>query len=200
MKCWTSIGLLVSLALSSVAQAATWKSPDGNLSFDLPSDGSLVEVKNPPAPAVAIWETRSGGGRLVFLSQPNAQNHALILPALEKGTREAFPGATITSSTETSQNGVPIFTIAASIKPGGYVQQTIVAFNHTLYKLMAAGQKPIATDPHFSVSFQSFKILDPAPSSPGKWSANDIARKVGIIVVALGFVAFAVYVLRKLFA
>ena len=77
------------------------------------------------------------------------------------------------------------------------MQQTIVAFDHTLYKLMAAGQKPIATDPHFSVSFQSFKILDPAPSSPGKWSANDIARKVGIIVVALGFVAFAVYVLRS---
>src|SRR5437762_3545395 len=108
------VGLLWAL-VSCAVHAATWTSPDGKLAFDLPGDGSLVEVKDPPAPATAMWETADGSARLMFLSQANPQNTPLIPAALVEGTLKQFPGSTLVSSNETSVGGVRVYTIAARI-------------------------------------------------------------------------------------
>lgn len=195
MKIGTIISVLLSLAFSSAIHAATYTSPDGNIGFDLPADGSLVEVKNPPGPATAMWEVK-GGGRLIFLTQPDPQNHLLALSALEEGTRTSFPGSTLLPSSETTENGVPVFTISAVTKTGGHIQQTILVFNKTLYKLMAVGPKSISSDPHFSVSFQSLKILDPEPNSPRKkFSGPDMGAKFAVLIL---FIAGVVWVIRKI--
>jgi hypothetical protein len=189
------VGLLWGL-MSCAVQAAGWTSPDGKVAFDLPGDGSLMEVNNPPAPATAMWSTADGSAQLMFLSQANPDNTPLLRAALVEGTLKQFPGSTLVSSDETSVGGVRVYTIAASIKPAGYIQQSIVAFNGMVYKLMAIGPTQISTDPRLSGAFGSMKVLDPAPVAPEhKMSGHEISTmvaKVGFVVLVIAAVVRAV--------
>jgi hypothetical protein len=185
------VGLLLGL-MSCAAQGASWTSPDGKLAFDLPGDGALVEVTNPPAPATAMWDTADGNARLMLLSQANPDNTPLIRAALVEGTLNQFPGSTLISSDETSVGGVRVYTIAARIKPAGYLQQSIVAFNGMVYKLMAVGPTQISEDPRLSGAFSSMKVLDPDPVAPKhKMSGQELSMmvaKIGFIVLAIAAV------------
>jgi hypothetical protein len=194
MKSVTFKAGLFLVLISFAVRAAGWTSPDGKLSFDLPADGSLVEMDNPPAPATAIWMTADGSARLMFLSQANPGNSSLRLAGLTEGTVAQFPGATVISSNETSMGGARVYTIAAQIKGGGYIQQSIVAFNGVVYKMMAMGPVEVSSDPRLSIAFGSVKVLDPNPIAPPepKMSGHETSMmiaKIGFIVIIIAAVA-----------
>jgi len=181
--------------ISFAARAAGWTSPDGKLSFDLPADGSLAEVDNPPAPATAIWMTADGSARLMFMSQANPGNTSLRLAGLTEGTLAQFPGSTVVSSNETSLGGARVYTIAAQIKAGGYIQQSIVAFNGVVYKIMAMGPVPVSSDPRLSVAFKSMKVLDPNPIAPPE--AKMSGHEMSMMIAKIGFVVLVIAAVVK---
>jgi hypothetical protein len=182
-------GVLI-LFSASLAGATGWTSPDGKLGFDLPADGSMIEVKNPPPPAVAMWNTADGTGRLLFLTQPYPQTAPLDQAGLERGTLSQLPGGAILSSKRTALRGVPTITIAATGSQKVYVQQTVLAFNGMAYKVIAAGPSKGFVDSHFATVFQSITVLDPAPVIPrAKLSGHDAAIMMseigwGVLIVA----------------
>jgi hypothetical protein len=193
MKYSTMAAGVMLLYMAAFSQATNWKSPDGKLGFDLPSDGSLIEVKNPPAPAVAMWETADHNARLLFLTQPNPKNIPLEQAGLEEGTISQLPGGKILSSNRTTLGDVPTYTIAATGSQKIYLHQIVLAFDGTVYKVMAAGATPISDDPHLAGVFKSVTVLDPAPDIPGKtFSSHELSKKAGAIgVIVLVIAALA---------
>src|SRR4051812_44040780 len=135
MQRYASVVILILILFTSNAHATNWISPDGKLGFDLPIDGSLVELKNPPAPATAMWKSADGTTRLVFLTQPNPQNVPLNRSAFEDGTLKGVSNSTILSSDERSIGGVPVLTIAVTDHKSACLQQSVMTFDGTVYKL-----------------------------------------------------------------
>ena len=198
MKYLAVAGILMLLWAVSRAQATNWTSPDGKLGFNLPSDGSLVEVKNPPQPATAMWNSADGAARLLFIAQPNPQNMPLEQAGLEEGTIKQFPGGKILSSQRATLGGVPAFTIAATGSQKIYLQQTVLTFGGTFYKVMAAGPTPISSDPRFANVFNSVTVLDPNPVVPGSHlSDHDLSVKAGEIGFAVLLIAAVVMFVRR---
>ena len=178
--------LALILCLAGVASAATWTSPDRMVSFDVPTTAGLIPIKDPPAPAIALWEAIDGQSRLVFVISPNPKNTPIDKAGLEEGTVTQFPGGSIVSSTVTTISGVHVYTIAATNSTkDAYLQQSIANFNGSVYKLMAAGPKPIASDPRLNGSFASFNILDPNAKEPGGMSMHDWSKSLGGIGLAV---------------
>ena len=185
-----NVCLALILFLAGVASAATWTSPDGMVSFDVPTTAGLIPIKDPPAPATALWEAADGQARLVFVVHPNPKNTPIAKAGLEEGTLTQFPGGAIVSSTVTTISGVHVYTIAATNSTkDAYLQQSIANFNGNVYKLMAAGPKPIASDTRLNGSFTSFNILDPNAKEPGRMTMHELSKTLGglgLLVLIIG--------------
>jgi hypothetical protein len=178
---------LIILLLAPFVEAANWTSPDGKLSFQLPDDGSLIPSKNPPAPATAMWTTADGGLRLIFIVTPNPQNAPLDRSGLEEGTVHALPGGRLLSSSQASVNGVPVYTIAVT-DGTTFIQQSVLAFNGVVYKLMAAAPTAISSSPALAVTFSSLKIPGPAPAIPSAARAeNTSEHSVSVSIAQVGW-------------
>jgi len=187
------------LSFSLLARAAGWTSPDGKLSFNLPTDGSLIEVKSPPVPAVAMWNTADGTSRLVFIAQANPNNTPLNQAGLEQGSLNQLSGGTLLSSTQTQLAGVPAYTIAVTGPQKIYIQQTVLAFSGTFYKVMAAGPKRISDDPHFAGVFKTITVLDTSPAVPGSQALaeHELSVKMAAGAFFILIVASVIYAVRR---
>ena len=171
------------LFFTSNAHATKWTSPDGKVSFDLPSDGSLVEVKNPAGPASGVWDSADGKARLVFLTQPNPQNTPLNRAGLEKGSLQGVPNSTHLSTNESYIGGVHVITIATVDNKPHYYQQSVMTFDGTFYKLMAGGPIQISSDPRFTGVFQSLNV---AAATPNVSTQNDPPKDFSMKLADIG--------------
>jgi hypothetical protein len=131
---------------------------------------------------------------------PNPGNTVLYAKDLEQGTLNAFPGGSIDSSTQDTQNGVTFFTISGTDKTKKlHFQQELMSFNGTNYKVMAAGPGVIASDPRLEAVFQSITILKPVTDVPARQlSSYELGRLTGEIGVGVLVVAgLIVLVIRQ---
>jgi hypothetical protein len=195
------VGIIL-ISLASAVRGAGYTSPDGRLTFTLPADGSLVAIKNPPAPATAMWQA-ADGARLIYITQPIPPDAILEKAGLEAGTLGQLPDATLLWSTQKTVAGLTVFTIEATSNYRIYIRQVITSSNGKVYKVMAAGTHEISTDPHFAGVFQSLAI-QPAPASvpaaahPANSSHHTVSVRVGEIgIVALVIAGVALFIRRR---
>lgn len=196
--------LLLILGIASVSKA--WTSPDGAISVVIPGDGSLIEVPNPPAPAMAIWEGTQEQVRILVLTVDHPANARLDRAGLEEGTLNESKG-TLISSTAHDLRGVPIYVISAKGTIDGqqlYLMQTIAAFNGKVYKLMVAGPSDVTQSAMVRSVFSSFDIVAPNPLPPSAPKTDPLSHRSSVNIAQIGWavlgVALAVYLIRKIIA
>ena len=81
---------------------------------------------------------------------------------------------------------------------GVHVQQSILSFNGTMYKVMAGGSSQVSTDPRFAGVFRSLKVLDPAPVPAADAPSSDaISIKAAEIGVSMLFIAGIVWLVTR---
>ena len=185
------------LLSAAAADAGEWNSNDGKVRLCLTGDGTFTEVPHPPPSAQAIWVSADRRTRLIFVTQGAPTDLHLNRADLEQGTLNAFPGGSILSTVESSVAGIPMFTIEGIDKSKTlYFQQSILAMNGVVYKLMAAGPARISSDPNVAAVFQSITVPHPTPPAPPPAGETPLETPAGhaasVNVAELGWAVLAV--------
>jgi hypothetical protein len=116
-----------------------------------------------------MWMTRDEQFRLIVVITPKPPEYSTLeMSGLKEGMLRGLPsGCRITSSSESTLNGVPLYVLSAKGTVEGQplsAKQVLFPLGTNAYKLMAAGSGDVEADPVITGIFNSVTIAVPAPT------------------------------------
>lgn len=184
------IGCLVLLCTASVGWAATWTSPDGVISIDVPDDGGLKPTGNLSGPTIGEWETFFGQRRLFVRIWPTPASGRYSQREMEAATLKSIPGGEVTSTTSREINGYLVTDIAfqsKSLKIYGHMAVVIV--NKSVYTIGSKAPGEVAKDSVLWPVYQSIRINGPVGPEAIKHSPSYQVGYIGGQVLIYGLIA-----------
>ncbi len=199
--------LVFMLALTALANAQTWTSPDGFLSITPPDVNHFELIPTPPYPFIAIWISNDETTRLGVMKVQIPPDLKLLQSSAEEGLGEEI-GGKVTRLPTKILSGHEVWSMTARGESTEF-SQAMIRHHDALYKLIAVttGDHPdSATVNHF---FDSLTILQPptkteespdaqsAPDSGNGLDLHTLSKKVGGFGGLLGIGLLVYFLLRS---
>ncbi|ADG67660.1 hypothetical protein Plim_1830 [Planctopirus limnophila DSM 3776] len=154
---------VLSLAVSTIANAQTWTSPDGLLTINPPDAGQFQFIPEPPPPLIGLWVSHDESMKFGVVKIDIPPKIKLIQSSVEEGLAKEIDGK-VTRLPTRSVLGHEVWKMVGK-GTSVEITQAVIRHDGALYKLMAAtvGKNP---DPATVNRFvDSLSIVPPSPTN-----------------------------------
>lgn len=142
MKTSLALAFVAIFALSGMAHAQTWTTPDGFLSVTEPDSETFVAIPSPPEPFLGLWISRDETTRLAVMTMEIPANIELNQSSAEEGLAEEM-GGKVTRLPTKQLSGYEVWQMKGA-GMSAEITQALLRHDGTIYKIMAVtiGQAP----------------------------------------------------------
>lgn len=208
MNLRTFVISLAMFALTAIAKAQDWSSPDGFLSVKPPNAQSFHAMPMPPSPFLALWVSQDGSTKLGVMQTQLPVSEQLPQASTEEGLADEV-GGKVTRLPTKYISGHKVWAMTAQ-GPAYTCTQALVQDEYQLYKVMAITVGPAADQQAVdqfvgSLAIAQQKTAQPAstPSaippnreSSGGVDLHQISKVAGGIAVILGIGLVVYFAMR----